>query len=139
MARIEWVKLRLNNWALWKERESSGALGFRTSSMIVEVVDQSGYRDSQIPVDYVDAGVTDTAVESLKLARSHLYLTLQLIYPKGKGIVETARIVGRAESTVKAQLEEADRALAAWFTDRQERQALARNKFTARVQNSFTT
>jgi pantoate kinase len=133
------VKLRLNNWALWKEREGSGGLGFRTSSVIIEVVDQSGYRDSVIPVDDVDAGLTNSAVESLKLTRSHLYHTLQYIYPQGMGIAATARLMARAESTIKVQLEEADRALAAWFTDRQEKQQAAKINFELVRKNSFTT
>jgi hypothetical protein len=139
MARIEWVKLRLNNWALWKEREASGGLGFRTSSMVVEVVDQSGYRDSTIPVDECDAGLTDMAVESLKVPRPHLYKTLHLHYPGGKGIKDIARLMARAESTIKLQLEEADRALAEWLLDRQERQRLAKNNYLVNVKNSFTT
>jgi hypothetical protein len=107
--------------------------------VIIEVVDQSGYRDSVIPVDDVDAGLTNSAVESLRLTRSHLYLTLQYIYPEGRGIAATARLMARAESTIKAQLEEADRALAAWFTARQEKQQAAKINFELVRKNSFTT
>jgi len=129
MARIEWVRLRLNNWALWKERESSGGLGWSTQSVLLsEPGGRDGYRESIVPVDDVDAGLTNTAVESLKPTRGHLYETLQLMYPKGKGVVEAARILGCAHSTIHARLEEADRALREWFNARQEAQ---KKSFTA--------
>ena len=127
MARIEWVRLRLSNWALWKERESSGGLGWHSQAAFLAEASTDRYRESIIPVDDVDASLTNTAVESLKLTRSHLYLTLQYIYPQGKGVKQTARIMGRAESTIKAQLDEADRALQEWFNARAE---MRRNSFT---------
>lgn len=130
MARIEWVKLRLNNWALWKEKESSGGLGYSTVSVLLgDPGGRDGYRESIIPVDDVDASTTNTAVESLKPTRPHLYETLQLIYPRGKGIKETSRIMGRAVSTINLNLEQADRALADWFTNRVEIQQ--KKSFTA--------
>ncbi|MFC5524029.1 antiterminator Q family protein [Polaromonas jejuensis] len=119
MARIEWVKQRLDNWALWKDREQCGGLGFYSQSAFVnEAATTDRYRESIIPVDDVDASVTNEAVEALKPARSHLYQTLQHIYVKGVGIKEAARRLGRAESTVKAQLEQADQALSLWFVER---------------------
>ena len=54
MARIEWIKLRLNNWALWKDREQSGGLGFASRSSFLREAGQ-GYREAVIPVDDVDA------------------------------------------------------------------------------------
>ena len=85
MARIEWIKHRLNNWALWKVRESSGGLGFATSSIfLANRVDSS--RDAPLPVDEADASKTDQAVESLKPDKLQLYTTLQLVYVKGIGI-----------------------------------------------------
>lgn len=123
MARIQWIKHRLENWALWKERESRGGLGFYTSSSFTwEVVDTSGYRELLATVDDNDAALTNQAVESLRMTKSHLYVTLQHIYPKNKGIKETARIMGRAESTIKANLEQADHAIRSWFAERSEKQ-----------------
>jgi hypothetical protein len=43
MARIEWVRQRLHNWALYKERESGGGLGFATQSVLL-AERSSGYR-----------------------------------------------------------------------------------------------
>ena len=123
MARIEWVKHRLDNWALWKERESSGGLGYATQSVLLaERVDR--YREVMIPVDEVDASVTNTAVESLRPSRSHLYVTLQHIYIQGVGIKETARHMARAESTIKANLDSADHALSEWFGERDEKRKI---------------
>ena len=134
MARIEWVKLRLNNWALWAERERSGGLGYNTRSVLLaDTSGRDGYRESVVPVDEVDGGLTNTAVESLRLTRSHLYVTLHHIYPGGLGVKETARRMGRAESTIKLSLDEADRALATWFTDRQALQAKQRAGYVAHV------
>jgi hypothetical protein len=124
MARMEWVEHRLNNWALWKERERSGGLGYATrSSFLNELVDGGRYREARIPVDEVDASVTDEAVESLKVqaGRSHLYVTLTWIYVQGIGVKQTAWRMNRAESTVRAQLGQADQVLAEWFRERKQR------------------
>jgi hypothetical protein len=117
MARIEWVKHRLENWALWKDREGRGGLGYATSSVLLaEAIDR--YREAVLPIDDVDASVTNTAVESLRNGKSHLYMTLQLIYVAGVGVRESARRMGKAESTIKANLDQADHALSQWFGER---------------------
>ena len=121
--RIEWVKTRLNNWALWKAREAGGGLGFASQSSFLREVDSSRYRESIIPIDECDASVTNEAVESLKVPRPHLYACVQAIYVRDVGVKGAASRLGKAESTIKAQLEQADQALAAWFTERRERQA----------------
>lgn len=132
MARIEWIKHRLDNWALWKVREACGGLGWSTQSVLLaNVVDSE--RVIPLPVDETDAQKTNQAVESLKLGRGHLYVTLQLMYIKGIGIRETARQMSRAESTVKANLDAADHALRDWFSakveaDEAHRRALAVKK-----------
>lgn len=119
MARIEWIKHRLNNWALWRSREASGGLGYATRSVLLaQRVD--GYRDIQIPVDDIDAELTNQAVESLRPGKPHLYMTLQHIYIKDDGIKRTAMLMSKAESTIKANLDAADHALAAWFAERSE-------------------
>src|SRR4051812_36901254 len=118
MARIEWVKYRLDNWALWKARESGGGLGFSSTTSFLHDASGDRYREAAIPVDDVDASLTDQAVESLALTREQLYRTLQMIYVRGAGVKETARTMGRAESTIKANLDQADQSIAAWFRDR---------------------
>lgn len=121
MARIEWVKHRLENWALWKERESRGGLGYATQSVLLaDPVDRT--REIQLPVDEQDAALTNTAVESLRNGKGHLYLVLQYIYIQGIGVRETARKMCKAESTVKANLDHADHALSQWFGERADKQ-----------------
>lgn len=121
MARIDWVKHRLENWAIWKERESRGGLGYATQSVLLsDPVDRT--REIALPVDEQDATVTNTAVESLRNGRGHLYLVLQCIYIGGIGVRETARKMGKAESTVKSNLDQADHALSQWFGERADRQ-----------------
>lgn len=136
MARIEWVAQRLENWALWHERESGGALGFASQSSFLSEAATSGFREATVPVDDVDACITNDAVESLKPDREHLYRTLHLMYLKGAGIKETARAMSRAESTIHAQLGQADVYLAEWFRDRKHRmdaQLAARRQAEAAV------
>lgn len=119
MARIEWIKHRLNNWALWRARESAGGLGYATRSVLLaQRVD--GYREIQIPIDDIDAELTNQAVESLRPSKPHLYVTLQHIYIKDDGIKRTAMLMAKAESTIKANLDAADHALSAWFAERAE-------------------
>lgn len=120
MARIEWVKLRLNNWALYKAREAGGGLGFATRSALLREP-TGGYRESIVPVDEVDAELTGQAVASLKPARTHLYDTLTCIYLKDMGTKGTAARLGCAPSSVNERLCQADAALAQWFRERDER------------------
>lgn len=125
MARVEWVKIRLQNWAMWKERESRGGLGFAKQSSFLNEAAQGGYRESIIPVDDIDAALTNSAVESMRVGgRPHLYETLQAYYVKGWGEKESARRLAVAESTIRARLDEADRALVLWFGEYQERQRI---------------
>lgn len=138
MARVEWVKQRFENWALWKERENRGGLGFYTSSSFTwTMVDTSGYRELMSTVDDIEAQQTDAAVTSLLATQPQLHRTLVLIYLEDKGIRNTAAIMCKAESTIKANLEKADHAVAAWLRE----QAQAREDMQARtkVRKSFST
>ena len=129
MARIEWVKLRLNNWALYKAREAGGGLGFATRSALLREP-TGGYRESIIPIDDVDAELTGQAVAALKPARTHLYDTLTCIYLKDMGIKGAALCLGKAESTIKANLDQADNALAQWFRERDEKKMNAKKSLS---------
>ncbi len=117
MARIKWVECYLQNWALWKVKESAGGLGFSSQSSFLREID-SGYRESIIPIDDCDAAVTNDAVESLRGGKQHLYDCLQCFYVKGIGISGTAKTLGKAPSTISAQLDAADHAISAWFAER---------------------
>lgn len=132
MARIEWIKHRLENWALWKAREQAGGLGFGSQSSFLREAAQGGYREAVVPVDDVDASLTDQAVESLRAGRGHLHATLYAIYIKGLGIKGAARELGKGESTIKEHLSQADHALSVWFASRLEE----KNRQRSRMQMS---
>lgn len=141
MARLERIKRRLENWALWVERSQSSGLGFATRSILLtDAWSRGSYNGMMIPIIEQEAEATDEAVQALKLSRSHLYVTLECIYLRDLGIKGTAARMQRAESTIKAQLEQADHAIAAWLDDKaaeldKKRAAVA----AAAAQRSFTT
>lgn len=114
MARIKWVSERLKRWGTWCARRDSHGLGYARSSIFLSMPSGGG-RDSEVPINDLEAAQTDRAVESLRFTRSHLHMVLLLIYVQNLGVKLTARRMARAESTIKANLEEADRALAEWF------------------------
>lgn len=137
MARIKRIQQRLENWALWKVRDDTGALGYATRSVLAsDVWSRGSYNGMLIPVIEQEAEETNRAIESLRMRRSHLFKTLELYYIKGVGISGTARAMLRAESTIKAQLEQADHAIAEWLDDKANERERARVNIN---KGSFTT
>lgn len=131
MARLKHIQRRLENWAIWSSR-GAGARGFATRSVLAsEVWSRGSYNHIPIPVLDEEAAVTDQAVTALKLGKGHLFKTLECIYLQDLGITLTAQRMQRAPSTIKAQLEQADHAIAAWL----EAKAVEdeRKRVTARV------
>ena len=126
MARIEWVKDRLENWARWAVQREAGALGYPRQSVFSRLAGKGTRAEAVIPIDSVDASLTDDAVNALRWDKPHLYLTLQCIYVQGREIAETARRLGKAPSTIKAHLEQADQLLAIWFRERADRASAQR-------------
>ncbi|MFD1709077.1 hypothetical protein FVQ98_14585 [Ottowia sp. GY511] len=135
MARIEWVRQRLENWARWTTQRSEGALGYPKQSAFARLAGRGRRADTVIPIDSVDASLTDDAVQALRWERPHLYLTLVHIYVQGSDIKRTAVKLCKAESTIKAHLEQADQALAMWFRDR----ARLADEVRQRAAGGFTT
>ena len=129
MARIEHIKRRLDNWALWRSRQNDSGLGFHSRNILaVDVWGRGSYGGAMIPHFDADAEETDRAVELLKLGKGHLYKTLESYYLKDLGVTETARRMGRAPATIHAQLEQADRAIGAVleeFANERERKRVA--------------
>lgn len=121
MARIDWVQTRLENWARWHASMNGGGLGFASQAAFLRLVVDESRGASAIPVDEVEASITNDAVEALKVGYGHLHQTLRLYYLKGAGIRGTAQTMRRAESTIKAQLAQADALLAGWFAERKRR------------------
>ncbi len=129
MARIEWVRERLENWARWAVQREQGALGFPRQAAFTRLANKGTRSEAVIPIDNIDAALTDEAVTALRWNRSHLYLTLQCIYVQGRDVADTARRLGKAPSTIKAHLEQADAALAIWFRERAEARQARKGSF----------
>lgn len=132
MARIEYIKRRLDNWALWRARMNDGGLGFKDRNPLAawaeDVFSRTTYHGASIPHFDQEAEETDMAVQALKLGKGHLYVTLDFYYLKDLGVNQTALRMRRAVSTVHAQLDQADRWIDAWL------QALVEEKKAKRVQ-----
>lgn len=131
MARIEHIKRRLENWAVWSERNGSGGSGFAKRSVLLsDVWSRGSYNGVVIPVSEAEAWETDRAVTALKLTQSHLYLTVTLHYLRDMPIKDVALHLGKARSTVLAHLAAADHAVDAWLRARSEAKQAAAGGFT---------
>jgi hypothetical protein len=112
MARIEWVAQRLENWALWSDRGRNGGQGFASQSAFLNIhVDCGGYREASIPVDEVEAAITDEAVSALKVDKPHLHATVVGYYIEGLTALGLAQKMDRGQSTIRANLAHADAVL----------------------------
>lgn len=113
---------------------AGGGLGFASQAAFLNDAPGSSEREARIPVDEIEASVTHDAVQSLREARPHLFAVLQCMYPLGLGVSGTCRRLGCERSNVYALLDAADRVLAAWFTERAEKQQAVREA----IKKSFT-
>lgn len=118
MARIEWIRHRLENWGRWCQLTDSGALGYPKQSAFARMAPSGGRMGDAVPLSSLEASETNEAVKSLQFTQSHLFLALDLTYAKALPRHLVARRMGRAESTVAKNLEDADRAIARWLDDR---------------------
>jgi hypothetical protein len=118
MARIEWVRHRLEEWGRWSQQSESGALGFPSASPFARMGPSTGLRESAVPTNSLAASEMDDAVKSLQLSQSHLYLVVKYTYADGLPRQLVAKKMARAESTISSNLEAADRALARWLDDK---------------------
>ncbi len=118
MARIEWVRHRLEEWGRWMRQSESGALGYPSAAPFARMGPASTLRESTVPTNALAASELDDAVNALRLKQSHLYLVVTLTYAKGLPRDQVARRMARAESTISSNLEAADRAIARWLDDK---------------------
>lgn len=129
MARIEWVRARLENWARWCQQQDSNGLGYPTQSPFARLGGKGRRAEATIPVIDIEAAETDQAVKALRFTQSHLYQLLTLLYAQGLPRHLVAKRMCRAESTIKANLGEADHVIARWLQERKQqadaRKALA--------------
>jgi predicted DNA-binding protein YlxM (UPF0122 family) len=132
MARIEYIKRRLDNWALYRARMNDGGLGFKDRNPLAawaeDVWTRTSYHGASIPHFDQEAEEIEQAVQALKLGKGHLYVTLDFYYLRDLGVNECARRMRRAVSTVHSQLDQADRWIDAWLRN------LAEEKQARRVQ-----
>jgi hypothetical protein len=84
-----------------------------------------------IPLDSLDASLTDDAVNSMRFTCPHIHLTLKCHYIEGFEIKRVAVKLCKGESTIKAHLDQADHHIAAWFR--------AREDVKQKMQDGFTT
>jgi hypothetical protein len=131
MARIDWVRERLENWARWARDRETGSLGYPRQSPFVRLGPSGGNMGSSVPVDSLDASLTDDAVNTLRFSHPHIHLTLKCHYIEGFEIKRVAVKLCRGESTIKAHLEQADHHIATWFREREEKKQKAREGFTS--------
>lgn len=141
MARIEYIKQRLNNWAMWRARRDNHGLGYATRNMLANWMASAGevsryQRDVTIPVLHLEAEEIDEAVEALRLGKGHLHVTLMCVYIKDLGVTGTARQMRRQPSTVHAQLDQADRWIEAWLQAKQEAKE-GQQRISSRLKSSL--
>lgn len=118
MARIERIKQRLENWALWKVRQASNGLGFHTMCILaVDVWNRTSYNGVSIPHLDQEAEETDRALQDLKKSKPHLLLTVQRIYILDLGVQEAARQALLSPSTIHAHLSQVDVWISKWLED----------------------
>lgn len=120
MARIEYIRHRLEEWGRWCQQSESGALGFPSQSAFARMGPSAGRNESVVPTIALQASEIDDAVKSLQLAQSHLYLVVKLTYADGLPRHLVAKRMCRAESTINANLAAADHALSRWLEDKAE-------------------
>lgn len=118
MARIDWVRHRLENWARWCQG-GTGPLGYPKQSAFTRLYISGGRSDSVVPISDLEASETDDAVKSLQFTQSHLYDALVLTYAKGLPRHLVAKRMCRAESTISKNLEDADYAIKRWLDNKQ--------------------
>lgn len=125
MARIDWVKRRLDNWAAWHAKASIGGLGFSSRSVLLAEPRASAF-DTWLPVIETEAEETHAAVESLRVGKSHLHRALELYYLKNRSHAQIAHTMAKADSTIKSYFDQADQAIAHWLEARAEERRLKR-------------
>ena len=117
MARIEYIRHRLENWSRWSMQQESGGLGYPKQSAFARLGGRSGRSEAVIPIDNIDASEMDRAVKSLQGRQSHLYLVLVLHYQKGLPRHLVAKRLERNERTVRQNLDDADLVLQRYLED----------------------
>ncbi len=142
MARLEYIKQRLNNWAMWRARRDNHGLGYASRNMLANWMASAGevsryQRESTIPVLHLEAEEIDEAVEVLRLGKGHLHVMLMCMYVKDLGVTGTARQMRRSPSTIHGYLDEADRWIDAWLQAKQDAKEGQQQRVSSRLNGSL--
>lgn len=118
MARIESIKQRLENWALWRARMDSNGLGYHSVNVLAsDVWGRGSYNGTYIPHINDDAELIDKAVAALKLAKPLLHTVVTAHHLEYLSVQEVAHRTCRALSTVHGQLAAADQFVQSWLRE----------------------
>ena len=119
MARIEYIRLRLEGWSKWCAQQAIGGLGYPSQTSFARLAPASGgSRGSVEWVNAIDAQEIDQAVRSLRWSKPHLYLVLVYTYAQGLPRYQVAKKMAKAESTINQNLADADHAVDRWLKDK---------------------
>jgi hypothetical protein len=127
MARIEYIRHRLEEWGRWCQQSESGALGYPSQCAFARMAPSAGRNESAVPTISLQASEIGDAVKSLQLTQSHLYVVVTLTYAQGLPRHLVAKRMCRAESTIKANLAAADHAINRWLEDKADQRKEAAN------------
>lgn len=119
MARIEWVEMRLLNWARWRLMRGMGPLGYAG----VDLTDptpttRDPYVDAPVPTNSIEAADTDAIIKTLE---PELRDTVVAWYLRRDGLAGALRQLGIGERALHQRIERAHRRLADAINDRQDR------------------
>lgn len=130
MARIDWIELRLQNWARWVLMRGGGKLGFAAVDLGADAdAGRDGYIGAAIPISDVEASETDDAVR--RLYPGGLALTVVEHYTGRGGIKDKLTRLCCAEPTYHRRIDQAHQQLATHFLAAQDRQRAARERVEA--------
>jgi DNA-directed RNA polymerase specialized sigma24 family protein len=130
MARIEWIEMRLLNWARWRLMEGSGPLGYAGVNLTdpTAIVQRNPYADAPVPTNAIEAGETEDGIRQLE---PDLAKAVQAWYLRTDGLRGALKQTGVSESTLHQRIDRAHRRLAEWLNDRQERARQERERVAA--------
>lgn len=124
MAIIDWVDRRLDNWARWSAERASGALGYPRSAAFTRAPGAPRHAENRnsIPVDGIEAAVTERAVRALRFVKGSLHAVVVFHYLHDISGTELAQRMGGIGARRAYQLvEEAHFELAKWFAIHRDR------------------
>ena len=124
MAKHEWVRDALDNWARWLDQSERGGLGYPRQAALARLMPSGTCADTMhVPVDDLAARRLHEAIESMRFSKPQLWLVVHLRWvgdPRvdkrlrggAMSVSETARAMNQAASTVYAYVSEAVELLA---------------------------